>query len=44
MQLDRRIDFGTIKPRDLEFKIPVPQPAGLLAHSVTHTAAFPISQ
>ena len=36
--------FGTIKPRDLEFAIPVPQLAGLLAHSFTRAAAFPITQ
>ena len=36
--------FGTIKPRDLEFIIPVPQLAGLLAYSPTPTAAFPITQ
>ena len=36
--------FGTTKPRDLELVIPVPQLAGLLAHSLTRIAAFPISQ
>jgi hypothetical protein len=38
------MDFGTIKPRDLEFIIPVPQLAGLLAYSLAYIAAFPITQ
>lgn len=35
------IYFGTIKPRDPESVIPVPQPAGLLAHSSNVSRRLP---
>lgn len=42
MQLDcRNICIGTIKPRDLEFAIPVPRLAGLLTHSFNRIRRLP---